>query len=218
MSVVSHWFSCLICWLVGGECFNSSPFSGQCICGRKPLLVFTSLAKAASKCALESVGGQGAFLQGCFPAGHSSGALVPRVVPPRGQDFALPLGAILEIPLKPFLQPARIPLDGCTAFCCVSRSSQFGILRGLVRVRCVPSPRWFLRLFWGTGPTFDPCKEPAGWLQFFQIQQSSRSVEVQRGTGISALHCWQIAPSHFPGAGEVASWHSYNCIPNGYAC
>ena len=23
MSVVSHWFSCLICWLVGGECFNS---------------------------------------------------------------------------------------------------------------------------------------------------------------------------------------------------
>ena len=77
---------------------------------------------------------------------------------------------------------SEIPLDGCTAFCCIGRSSPFGILRGLVRVRAVPSPSSFLRLFRGTGPTFVPCDEPAGWLQFFQFRQSSRSVEVQRGT------------------------------------
>lgn len=163
----------------------------------RPLLAFMSLAKAASKCALENAGGQGAFLQGFFPAAHSPHALVP----PQGQDFALPLGAILEIPLRPFLQPARIPLDGCTAFCCISRSSQFGILRSLVRARCVPSPTSFWRLFYGTGSTFDPCEEPAGWLQFFQIPAEQHICRGAKGHSYLSFALFADCPESFSRCG-----------------
>lgn len=49
------------------------------------------------------------FLTSCFPAGWSNHVLVCEVVPPRVQDFALPL-QLHKVPVSLFLQVAKVPL------------------------------------------------------------------------------------------------------------
>ncbi|KAK4832374.1 hypothetical protein QYF61_022229 [Mycteria americana] len=60
--------------------------------------------------------------------------LVPGVVPPQEeQDFALLLVELHEIPVSPFLQPVKVPLDGSTTFWPISHSSQFCVISKLVK-------------------------------------------------------------------------------------
>ena len=46
--------------------------------------------------------------------------LVHGIVPPQGQDFALPFAELHEVPLGPFLQLDEILLDGSTTLWCIS--------------------------------------------------------------------------------------------------
>ena len=156
---------------VGGmwvEYFLSSPFSGQCT-----LVASVCLRVPCQRCF------PGAFLQGCFPAGHSPHSLVPHLGPPQGRNFALSLGAILRFPsscfwlhglllhqpLLPIWDPA-LPCEGTVFHHPV--------------MYCVPSPRASLGLFYGSGPTFVPCNDPAGWLQFSHIQAEQQRCRVMR--------------------------------------
>ena len=59
------------------------------------------------------------------PSGPQPVLLVHGVVPPQKQNFALPLIALHEVLVSPFLQPVEVPLDGSTALQCISHSSLF---------------------------------------------------------------------------------------------
>ena len=54
--------------------------------------------------------------------------LVHGFVLPEGQDFALPLVECHEVPVSPFLQPVKVPLDGSVTLWCISHSSQFCVI------------------------------------------------------------------------------------------
>jgi len=54
--------------------------------------------------------------------------LVPGVVPSQGQDSALLLVDPHEVPVSPFLQPVRVPLDSSTTLRRTSLSSQLSLI------------------------------------------------------------------------------------------
>ncbi|GAB0186707.1 ectonucleotide pyrophosphatase/phosphodiesterase family member 3 [Grus japonensis] len=64
--------------------------------------------------------------------------LVPGVVPPQVQDFALPLVGLHEVPVNPFLQPVEVPLDGSMTLWHISHSSQFGVISRLAEGTLCP--------------------------------------------------------------------------------
>lgn len=60
--------------------------------------------------------------------------VVPGVVLPQLQDFALPLADLHEFPVKPFLQPLQVPLDGSKTVWCISPTSKIGLIRKTTHV------------------------------------------------------------------------------------
>lgn len=60
--------------------------------------------------------------QAAFRLGDLQHVLVPEVVPPQRQDWALLL-ELYEVPISPFLQPFGVSLDNSTALWHVSRFS-----------------------------------------------------------------------------------------------
>lgn len=64
--------------------------------------------------------------------------LVPGVVLPWVQDFALPLIDCHEVPVSPFLQPVKVPLDGSKTLWCIGCSSQFGVISKLAESPLCP--------------------------------------------------------------------------------
>ena len=54
--------------------------------------------------------------------------LVHGIFPSVGQDFALPFKEFHEVPLCPFLQPVKVPLNGSVTFWCISHSSELCIV------------------------------------------------------------------------------------------
>lgn len=63
--------------------------------------------------------------------------MVSGVVLPQLQNFALPLVHLHEAPVKPFLQPVQVPLDGSLTLWCISPSSKTGPIS---KTACAPSP------------------------------------------------------------------------------
>jgi len=53
------------------------------------------------------------------------------VVPPQVQDFALALFELPEVPVRPFLQRVRVPLDGTMTLWYISVSCLFCIISKL---------------------------------------------------------------------------------------
>jgi len=64
------------------------------------------------------------FCQAAFQLGDSQHTLVHGVVPDQVQDFAL-LVERNEVPVGPFLQPVKVPLDDSTTLWYISHSFQF---------------------------------------------------------------------------------------------
>lgn len=52
---------------------------------------------------------------------------MPGIVPPQVQYFIFPHVELRKVPVSPFFQLVRVPLDGSTTLCCISLSSQFCI-------------------------------------------------------------------------------------------
>jgi len=78
------------------------------------------------------------FCQTALQPGGSQHVLVPGVVPPLLQDFALSLLELHEVPVSPFLHPVEVPLDGSMTLWPISRSSEFGMVSKLDEGCTVP--------------------------------------------------------------------------------
>ena len=53
------------------------------------------------------------------------------VIPPQVQYFALALVELHEIPVSPFLQPFKVPLDGSMTLWCISHFCHFFVISKL---------------------------------------------------------------------------------------
>ncbi|KAK4806786.1 hypothetical protein QYF61_005582 [Mycteria americana] len=78
------------------------------------------------------------FCQAAFQLGGPQHVLVPGVVPLQGQDFALPLVELHEVPVSPFLQLVEVPLDDSMTLWHISYSSHFCVTSKLAEGTLCP--------------------------------------------------------------------------------
>ncbi|KAK4811750.1 hypothetical protein QYF61_005318 [Mycteria americana] len=78
------------------------------------------------------------FRKAAFQLGRPRHILLPGVVPPQLQDFALLHIELYEVPVSSFLQPGKVPLDVSTTFWHLSHSFQFGVIYKLAEGTLCP--------------------------------------------------------------------------------
>ncbi|PKU44133.1 hypothetical protein llap_5545 [Limosa lapponica baueri] len=67
------------------------------------------------------------FCQAASQVGGPQHILVNEADPPQVQDFVL-LVELHEVPVSPFLQPSKVPLEGSMTLWCISQSSSLGVI------------------------------------------------------------------------------------------
>ena len=85
------------------------------------------------------------FSSKLFPASMHQHVLVHGIIPAQVEDLVFPFLGLNEVPIKPFLQSVRVPLN-CRTPWCISYSSHFCIFcENLLRVHSVASFRTLMK-------------------------------------------------------------------------
>lgn len=114
----------------------STPKDGDCTTSLSNLFQYSSIF-TVKKIKMDQ-DPQDLFCKSCFLPGQRQCSLVPDDIAPQRQDFAFPFAKFCKIPVCPYLQPVKVPLNTSTPIWYISLFSSFVVICKLVTATVCP--------------------------------------------------------------------------------